>query len=108
LCEKRLAEDWRQAFGHPVLLIETFVVDPLRFRGMVYKAANFRYVGQTTGLSQNPSKAAAARSPKMVFAKPLKQNAQTLLSQPVLNPAYRIGDPKRQLTFNVRTVFDYF
>jgi len=45
------------------------------------------------------------QSPKMVFVKPLKSNAQALLSRPILKPAYRIGDPKIML--NVRLVFDY-
>jgi hypothetical protein len=109
LCEKRLAEDWREAFGHPVLLLETFV-DPLRFRGTVYKAANWRYVGDTRGFRRTrQGYSDTARSPKMVFVKLLKQNAQTLLSQPVLDPAYRIADPKMKLSADqMRSLPDFF
>ena len=40
LCQKRLARDWESTFGHGVVLLETFV-DPERFRGTVYRAANW-------------------------------------------------------------------
>jgi hypothetical protein len=48
LCQKRLPYDWQQSFGHPLLLLETFV-DPQRFHGTVYKASNWLYVGDTKG-----------------------------------------------------------
>jgi len=40
LCQRRLGRDWEARFGHGVLLLETFV-DPQRFRGTVYRAANW-------------------------------------------------------------------
>ena len=46
LCQRRLAGDWEATFGHGVVLLETFV-DPERFRGTVYRAANWVYVGNT-------------------------------------------------------------
>ena len=49
LCEKRLPHDWQKRFGHPVLLLETFV-DPGRFQGTVYKAANWTCVGRAKGI----------------------------------------------------------
>jgi len=48
LCQKRLNTDWQKIFGHPVVLLETFV-DPQRFHGTVYKAANWLYLGNTKG-----------------------------------------------------------
>ena len=48
LCQKRLPDDWLFTFSHPLVLLETFV-DPQRFAGTIYKAANWRYVGQTKG-----------------------------------------------------------
>ncbi|MDF1580513.1 MAG: DUF4338 domain-containing protein, partial [Desulfuromonadales bacterium] len=36
LCEKRIQNDWLVRFGHPLLLMETFV-DPQRYHGTVYK-----------------------------------------------------------------------
>ncbi|MDR5726973.1 MAG: DUF4338 domain-containing protein, partial [Terriglobia bacterium] len=48
LCRRRLSSDWEAAFGHGVLLLETFV-DPQRFQGTVYRAANWVHVGNTRG-----------------------------------------------------------
>ena len=48
LCERRLAADWPARFGHPLVLLETFV-DPARFRGAVCRAANWTRVGRTRG-----------------------------------------------------------
>jgi hypothetical protein len=48
LCEKRIQNDWLMRFGHPLLLMETFV-DPQRYHGTVYKAANWLCLGQTKG-----------------------------------------------------------
>jgi hypothetical protein len=109
LCQKRLQADWREAFGHPVLLLETFV-DPVRFQGTVYKAANWRYVGDTKGFRRTrQGYSNTANSSKMVFVKPLKPNAQILLSQPILDPAYRIGEPKMKLSAEqMRSLPDFF
>ena len=45
---KRLSADWVEAWGHPVLLVETFV-DPSRHVGTCYGASSFLRVGQTAG-----------------------------------------------------------
>jgi hypothetical protein len=98
LCQKRLPVDWQQAFGHPVVLLETFL-DPQRFQVTIYKAANWIYVGNTKGFSRRQQGySATAQLPKMVFVKPLVANAQALLSQPILAPAYRTGGPKIMLS----------
>src|SRR5687767_15166862 len=46
--ERRLVRDWPERFGHPLLLLETFV-EPARFRGTIYRAANWLALGQTRG-----------------------------------------------------------
>jgi len=98
LCQKRLAADWQSAFGHLVVLLETFV-DPRQFRGTLYKAANWVYVGDTKGFRRTrKGYSPMAGSPKMVFVKPLRADAQALLSRPILEPAYRTGDPKIMLS----------
>lgn len=48
LCVRRLARDWRAIYGFEPLLLETYV-DPQRFTGSCYRAANWQYVGQTSG-----------------------------------------------------------
>ena len=45
---KRLPEDWRVLYGVELYALETFV-DPSRFRGTCYKAANWTFLGQTKG-----------------------------------------------------------
>jgi hypothetical protein len=45
---RRLPRDWLEVYGHPVVFLETFI-DPTRFRGTCYRAANWITVGWTTG-----------------------------------------------------------
>jgi hypothetical protein len=97
LCERRLAADWQKMFAHPLLLLETFV-DPARFRGTVYQAANWTYVGDSKGYGRIGAGYSAHQSPKMLFVKSLRADARSILSQPVLDPAYRRGVPKIMLT----------
>ena len=86
LCQKRLRSDWKQSFGHGVLLLETFV-DPQRFRGTVYRAANWLYVGNTKGFRRTRwGYSATPESPKMVFLKPLRTDTRERLSAALLGP----------------------
>ena len=98
LCEKRLSSDWEETFGHPVMLLETFV-DPRRFRGTVYRAANWVYVGNTKGFRRTRlGYTATPESPKMLFLQPLRADARELLSGTALHPLYPIGGSPRMLT----------
>ena len=45
---RRLAAEWVRVYGHPVYFVETFI-DPARFRGTCYRAANWLVLGRTTG-----------------------------------------------------------
>jgi Druantia protein DruA/DDE_Tnp_1-associated len=98
LCQRRLSADWQTRFGHPLLLLETFV-DPTRFQGTLYKATNWIYVGDTKGFRRTShGYSATAHSPKMVFVYPLHAKARALLSRPVLAPPYRHGGLPIMLT----------
>jgi GNAT superfamily N-acetyltransferase len=108
LCERRLASDWQVLFGHPLVLVETFV-DPTRFRGTVYRAANWTYVGESRGFQRIRGGYRTAGSAKKVFLKALQADARAVLSRPVLDPAYRIGVPKIMLSAEqMRTLPDFF
>ena len=97
LCQKRLPTDWQDSFGHPLVLLETFV-DPQHFHGTVYKAANWLYVGDTKGFRRSrKGYSAQTHSPKMVFVKPLQPDARVLLSRPVLEAPYRTGGSRIML-----------
>jgi hypothetical protein len=45
---RMLAGEWERMYGHPVYFVETFV-DRARFRGTSYLAANWIWLGRTTG-----------------------------------------------------------
>jgi hypothetical protein len=97
LCARRLRSDWEERFGHGVVLLETFV-DPQRFRGTVYRAANWVYVGNTKGFRRTRrGYTATPQSPKMVFVQPLQANARELLCGATLPPPYRQGESKMML-----------
>ena len=99
LCERRLSRDWETIFGHGVLLMETFV-DARHFRGTVYRAANWVYVGDTRGYRRiRHGYSAMPESPKMVFIKPLVDDAQRLLSG--ANLPLKIGVPSEYVIRNV-------
>lgn len=98
VCQRRLSADWQERFGHPLLLLETFV-DPTRFQGTLYKATNWIYVGDTKGFRRTShGYSATAHSPKMVFVYPLQADARALLSRPILEKPYRHGGPAIMLT----------
>ena len=45
---RRLAKDWEARYGYRPVLLESFV-DATRFAGTCYRAANWRFVGETQG-----------------------------------------------------------
>src|SRR5207245_5786284 len=47
----RLSADWQARYGHPVLVVETFV-DPAQFCGTVYTANGWQELGQTDGFGR--------------------------------------------------------
>lgn len=89
-----MPRDRQETFGHPVLLMETFV-DPERFRGTVYKAAYETYVGKTKGFRRTKQGCSAtAQSPEMLFLKPLRPDAGELLGTPCSTHCIVQEDPK--------------
>jgi hypothetical protein len=78
---RRLNADWQTAYGHPVLLAETFV-DQSRFKGTCYRAANWVDLGQTIGYSRHRGGFEANGCPKAVMVYPLARNALRRLRSP--------------------------
>lgn len=76
---KRLPLDWQNYYKHPIYFLETFV-DTERFKGTCYKAANWRYLGLTTGRGKNDQTNKANRSIKAVWGYPLHKNFRQVLS----------------------------
>jgi hypothetical protein len=75
-----LPNDWQQLYGHPVYYAETFI-DPGRFRGTCYRAANWKLLGLTTGRGKDSASKRPNRSIKEILGYPLNPRFRELLSQ---------------------------
>ena len=68
-----LPRDWHRIYRHNVYYLETFV-DKSRFAGTCYRAANWIYLGDTTGRGKNDQTRKPNRSIKAVWGYPLVKN----------------------------------
>jgi Domain of unknown function (DUF4338) len=75
-----LPRDWEQMYGHPVYFAETFI-DPGRFRGTCYRAANWKLLGLTTGRGKDSTSKRPNRSLKEVLGYPLTPDFRELLTK---------------------------
>jgi hypothetical protein len=75
---RQISQDWERIYGHPIYLLETFI-DPERFRGTCYRAANWILLGRTTGRGKDDQTHRPNRSIKEVFALPLHRRFHELL-----------------------------
>jgi len=78
---RRLSADWQEHWGHPVLVVESFV-DESRYRGTCYRACGFEAVGATEGFGR------ASRDfyqehgqPKQLYLRELRPGARKRLRQ---------------------------
>lgn len=78
---RALSDDWERMYGHPVYFAETFI-DPGRFRGACYRAANWQLLGLTTGRGKNDQTNRPNRPIKEVLGLPLTRRFREYLSQP--------------------------
>ena len=98
LCKRRIQHDWVNRFGYPLLLMETFV-DPSRFVGTIYHAANWKLIGETKGYQRTRNGYSNNRQvPKLVFVQALQRNTRTLLSSDSLTNLYKTGGSRMKLT----------
>lgn len=85
---QRLSADWLERYGHPILLVETYV-DPQRFEGTCYRAANWIEIGLTKGFGRSRLDFYQLhQQPKAIFLYPLVPNASQILSAPLMPPAW--------------------
>lgn len=79
LCCERLAGDWQQSYGHPVLVAESFV-DSQLFRGTCYKAQGWQLLGQTKGSGRSRQDYYTAHGrPKQLWMRELRPAARAVL-----------------------------
>ena len=96
-CLKRIKKDWLENFGHTILLVETFV-DPDKFQGTIYKAANWQHIGNSKGFARvTKGYSSEITQAKMMFVKPIHRHAQKILSQSVINKDIIKGEVKMSL-----------
>jgi Domain of unknown function (DUF4338) len=76
----RISQDWESFYGHPLYFLETFV-DPERFRGTCYYAANWVWLGETTGRGKASNSYVPNRSIKHVLGYPLSPRFRELLAE---------------------------
>ena len=76
---RMLSADWERHYAHPVHFAETFV-DPERFRGTCYRAANWTHLGTTTGRGKDDQTHRQNRSRKHVLGYALHPGFRGLLS----------------------------
>jgi uncharacterized protein DUF4338 len=76
----RISQDWEDLYGHPLYFLETFV-DPERFRGTCYYAANWVWLGETTGRGKASNSYVPNRSIKHVLGYPLHPRFRELLGE---------------------------
>lgn len=75
-----LSADWQRIYGHPIYFLETFI-DPARFRGTCYRAANWIVLGCTTGRGHNAPTKRPTRPIKTVLGYPLRPDFRARLAE---------------------------
>jgi len=113
LNQARLDADWRDVYGHGVLLAETFV-DIEAYTGTCYKASNWIELGKTKGFERSGVDYYEAHErPKRLFIHPLRSTASAILSADELagewkeqerdfHPGCTVKTPK------LRSLFEHF
>ena len=88
-CAARISDDWRQLYGIEPVALETFV-DPQRFLGTCYLAANWIRVGQTSG--RRAAQRGKGQGPKDIFVYSMRRDWRQILCT---EPRIRLGQRPR-------------
>lgn len=78
LAAKQIQEDWLREYCYAPVLLETFV-DLAYFKGTCYKAANWRYLGETKGRGRMDRDKEYALSRKAILMYPLQNDFKAVL-----------------------------
>jgi hypothetical protein len=77
---RQISEDWVSLYRHPIHLLETYI-EPSRFRGSCYRAANWKMVGMTKGMGIRAKPNVKDRTEKEMFVYPCSKNSIKQLCQ---------------------------
>ena len=115
----RIPQDWRERYGHPLAVVETFV-DPERFQGTAYKAGGWVELGKTSGCGRvGRDYYVRHNKPKRLFVRELCRNARRGLQAEHLKPEWAPVEEKvaprctqkakeiRSLVAHLKTVRDF-
>jgi hypothetical protein len=108
----RLSSDWQAAYGHPVLVVETFV-DPDQFCGTVYTANGWEELGKTDGSGRHQRDYYVRHDkPKRLFVRELCRHARRSLQAEQLKPALaivetKVGPKSRHTVKEIGSIVDY-
>ena len=81
LCLKRLSADWQERWGHPVVLVESYV-DESQYQGTCYRACGFKAVGLTAGYGRSSRDYYEEHGqPKQLYLRELRPRAMGILRQ---------------------------
>ena len=80
MAQKRLAEDWQQAYGYRPLLLETYV-ESKRFGATSYRAANWIHVGKSRGRGRQDREHREKKPIKDIYLYPLVPDCQKRLCE---------------------------
>lgn len=83
---RRLSDDFDARWGHPVLVVETFV-DPARHVGTCYQAGGFTLLGRTLGYGRTRGHYVHHGDVKLCFARQLRRDALLILASDFDHPA---------------------
>ena len=88
---RRLSADWQAHWGHALELAETFV-DPRKYRGTSYLAANWIKLGLSKGYARSNGQYTAKHGQKKVMlVYELRRDARQRLADPQDQPEWRCG-----------------
>lgn len=107
-----LSNDWQAAYGHPVLVVETFV-DPDQFCGTVYTANGWQELGKTDGSGRHQRDYYVRHDkPKRLFVRELCRHGRRSLQAEQLKPALamveaKVGPKSRHTVKEIGSIVDY-
>jgi predicted transposase YbfD/YdcC len=82
----QLSQDWEKRWGHPIVLVETFV-DPRFYQGTAYKVSGWSHLGRTAGWKRNADDFYEKNdSPKQIWVRELVKKARVKLRAAELAP----------------------
>ncbi|MBI2917528.1 MAG: IS4 family transposase [Chloroflexi bacterium] len=95
LAAKQLGQDWLERYGVVPVLLETFV-EPGRFHGTCYQAANWEHLGRTKGRGRQDSNRTASLRIKDVYAYPLVREFRAVLLDVASGPESVVELPQNE------------